>query len=289
MTEMPATTPSATSSIASQLMAAVGNGTLLQRVEEFKNGETVELSGPDWELVDRVDRALLSIGSLSRSAAKQAHERLLEINIASTVVPVNDWASVPTTTLTLTKRQHLPAAARAMQGLGYQFDGEPCDAAWRAYSETYPEAVFLAPGDVLRVVLTWPRPRAAGLVWKFRPSMDDLAVSLPVAAWPAYGALKIGRLVNDRLRRRHRAPALGPYLATPLALIQPVLDLASPQSGELVVDLGCGDGRVLIDAAKRHGSRGRGIEYLPELADRARRNVEAAGLRPDSDRDRRCI
>ena len=71
---------------------------------------------------------------------------------------------------------------------------------------------------------------------------------------------------------------LGLFLSTPQRLIGPVLDLAQPTSSDLLVDLGCGDGRVLIEAVRLHGCRARGVEIDPELAAAARRNVERAGL-----------
>ncbi len=71
---------------------------------------------------------------------------------------------------------------------------------------------------------------------------------------------------------------LGIFLATPPGLIHPVLDLARPSAEDLVLDLGCGDGRVLIAAAQRYRCRARGIEIDPALVSEARSAVAAAGL-----------
>ncbi|HZL90407.1 MAG TPA: class I SAM-dependent methyltransferase, partial [Pirellulaceae bacterium] len=47
---------------------------------------------------------------------------------------------------------------------------------------------------------------------------------------------------------------------------------------DVVFDLGCGDGRIVITAAKRYGCRGVGFEYDPKIAELARANVEKAGV-----------
>ncbi|MEZ5215177.1 MAG: amino acid adenylation domain-containing protein [Ilumatobacteraceae bacterium] len=92
----------------------------------------------------------------------------------------------------------------------------------------------------------------------------------------------------DQLRRRvmpgrrHETGLgadLGPFLATPWEMIIEVIGLARPAPDETVIDLGCGDGRVLIDAARRTGIRGVGYERDAELVERARAAVAAAGLR----------
>jgi len=55
-----------------------------------------------------------------------------------------------------------------------------------------------------------------------------------------------------------------------------MLELADLRSGELVVDLGCGDGRIVITAAHEYAARGYGVEIDPRLVAVARRR--AAGL-----------
>lgn len=63
---------------------------------------------------------------------------------------------------------------------------------------------------------------------------------------------------------------------------QPVIDSALRElqltTADVFYDLGCGDGRVVIEAAKRYGCRAVGIELDPQLAKTARDAVRAAGL-----------
>lgn len=64
---------------------------------------------------------------------------------------------------------------------------------------------------------------------------------------------------------------------TPHELVEEMLDQMRLRPDDVLGDLGCGDGRILLAAARR-GIRGIGIELDPVRADLARKNVEAAGL-----------
>jgi SAM-dependent methyltransferase len=68
------------------------------------------------------------------------------------------------------------------------------------------------------------------------------------------------------------------WLPTPDELMHRLFDAAAISAKDLVYDLGAGDGRVAIAAARRHGARAVGIEYDGRLARHAQRNVERAGL-----------
>lgn len=54
-----------------------------------------------------------------------------------------------------------------------------------------------------------------------------------------------------------------PWVITPELTIDRMLDLAELKEGEMLVDLGAGDGRILIAAAKKYGIAGRGVEIDP--------------------------
>jgi SAM-dependent methyltransferase len=71
---------------------------------------------------------------------------------------------------------------------------------------------------------------------------------------------------------------LGIFLGTPPALIKPLLEFGGLKPGQLVADIGCGDGRVLIEAARTFGCSAVGYETDPDLAARARDNARAAGV-----------
>jgi SAM-dependent methyltransferase len=68
------------------------------------------------------------------------------------------------------------------------------------------------------------------------------------------------------------------WMPTSDPLVQAMLDMAGVNSNDVVYDLGAGDGRIAIEAARVYGARAVGIEYNPKLADFARQNVKQAGL-----------
>jgi SAM-dependent methyltransferase len=67
------------------------------------------------------------------------------------------------------------------------------------------------------------------------------------------------------------------WLPTPQGVVDKMLDIARVGAGDFVMDLGSGDGRTVITAAKR-GARAMGIEYNPDMVEYARRNAEKAGV-----------
>jgi len=72
-----------------------------------------------------------------------------------------------------------------------------------------------------------------------------------------------------------------PYVPTPETVVEGMLDMAGLQSGERLVDLGSGDGRITIAAAKR-GAQALGVEINPRLVSRARMNAEMAGQKDNA-------
>jgi len=68
-----------------------------------------------------------------------------------------------------------------------------------------------------------------------------------------------------------------PYVATPDEVVASMLSLAGVHKGDVVYDLGCGDGRIVI-AAARLGARGVGIDINPDRIRDARLNAKQAGV-----------
>jgi precorrin-6B methylase 2 len=66
------------------------------------------------------------------------------------------------------------------------------------------------------------------------------------------------------------------YVPTPAHVVRRLLRLARVQPGELVYDLGCGDGRIVIAAARQCGARAIGFDIQPERVEAARANVRKA-------------
>ena len=69
-----------------------------------------------------------------------------------------------------------------------------------------------------------------------------------------------------------------PFVPTPIEVVDKMLELAEVKKGDVVYDLGSGDGRIVIRAAKKYGVRAIGIEMDRLLLDKARKDAKAAGV-----------
>jgi ribosomal protein L11 methylase PrmA len=78
--------------------------------------------------------------------------------------------------------------------------------------------------------------------------------------------------------KRPDAPLLAPYVPTPQDVVDRMLTLASVGKNDTVYDLGCGDGRIPITAARRFGARGVGVDIDPQRIKEANANAAAAGV-----------
>ena len=69
-----------------------------------------------------------------------------------------------------------------------------------------------------------------------------------------------------------------PFVTTPQNVVDAMLDLARMQRGDRLLDLGSGDGRIVITAAKRFGVPGMGVDIDPRLVQMARANAVREGV-----------
>jgi len=73
-------------------------------------------------------------------------------------------------------------------------------------------------------------------------------------------------------------PTLAPYVPTPQDVVERMLGLAGVGKSDVVVDLGSGDGRLVITAAKQFGARGIGVDIDPARIAEGRANAKQAGV-----------
>jgi len=69
-----------------------------------------------------------------------------------------------------------------------------------------------------------------------------------------------------------------PFITTPEEVVERMLELAGTRAEDTVLDLGSGDGRIVIAAAQKFGARGMGIELDATLVERSRENARRAGV-----------
>jgi predicted RNA methylase len=72
--------------------------------------------------------------------------------------------------------------------------------------------------------------------------------------------------------------SLAPYVPTPQEVVDKMLQVAGLKKDEMVYDLGCGDGRIIITAAQRFGARSTGVELDPELHKRTTERIRELKL-----------
>src|SRR3990172_652168 len=69
-----------------------------------------------------------------------------------------------------------------------------------------------------------------------------------------------------------------PYVQSPRIVVETMLKMAQVRASDFLIDLGSGDGRIVITAAKEYGARGFGVDYDPRLVRLATKNAEEAGV-----------
>lgn len=74
------------------------------------------------------------------------------------------------------------------------------------------------------------------------------------------------------------ASSLAPYVPTPQDVVDRMLALAQVTKDDVVYDLGCGDGRIVVTAARQFGARGVGVDINPERIKESEANAKAAGV-----------
>jgi hypothetical protein len=93
------------------------------------------------------------------------------------------------------------------------------------------------------------------------------AFALPVAAQQQNYEPQVGQAGKDVI-----------WVPTPDEVVERMLRMAQVTPNDYVIDLGAGDGKIAIAAAKKFGAKSLGIEYNPEMAKHAQKNVEKAGV-----------
>jgi hypothetical protein len=147
---------------------------------------------------------------------------------------------------------------------------------YRIYPAGKPEAAEgreIAPGAVDRF------PTAAALEIEFNTGAKDVVYSLDPGS-PYSFRYDEGKVIDLFLGSHGRTDAvdLAPWVPTPPPVVDRMLELASVTGRDVLFDIGCGDGRIVITAARRYGSRGVGIDIDKAMIRDSERNAAAAGV-----------
>jgi len=147
---------------------------------------------------------------------------------------------------------------------------------YRIYPAGKPESLEtkeIGPGAVDRF-------RTAGaLEIEFSTGQKDVVYSLDPGS-PYSFRYDEGTTVDLFLGSHGRADAadLAPWVPTPQPVVDRMLELAAVTDKDLLYDIGCGDGRIVITAARRYGTRGVGIDIDPEMIALSEKNAAEAGV-----------
>ena len=82
----------------------------------------------------------------------------------------------------------------------------------------------------------------------------------------------------NQLDSQPRDHELAPYIPTPQEVVDRMLELAEVTASDVVYDLGSGDGRIPITAAKKYGARGVGIDFDPQRIAESNANARREGV-----------
>jgi SAM-dependent methyltransferase len=104
----------------------------------------------------------------------------------------------------------------------------------------------------------------------------------PLVALTAVGLACLGSLsllaAQAAPPKRPDAPNLAPFVPTPQEVVERMLTLAKVGKDDVVYDLGCGDGRIVITAAQKFGARGVGVDIDPVRIAESNANAKIAGV-----------
>jgi precorrin-6B methylase 2 len=119
---------------------------------------------------------------------------------------------------------------------------------------------------------TWKAAFGVALLGMGALGLSALAQDQDESAAPLYVPYNLGR--SDLPEK----PPDVPYVPTPQQVVDDMLELAGVKKGDVLYDLGSGDGRIVVTAAQRYGVPGVGIDINPERIGEAEANARAAGV-----------
>jgi SAM-dependent methyltransferase len=94
-----------------------------------------------------------------------------------------------------------------------------------------------------------------------------------VSSWHGRGIVSPAQAQDDNESKK-----IVPYVPTPQEVVDRMLELAQVKKGDVVYDLGSGDGRIVVTAAKKYGVKAIGYEIDPQRIKESHENIKKAGV-----------
>jgi hypothetical protein len=133
-------------------------------------------------------------------------------------------------------------------------------------------------GDALAIDARGPAPQLATIAVSWWGNWDTVDPLGPTLTGALEALKEMGPLPLPWSVRAGHLPDIG-FVPMPHGMVRPLLETAGLKPGEMVYDLGCGDGRIVIAAARHFGAQGIGFDLNIDLVQVARANAAAAGVR----------
>lgn len=105
-----------------------------------------------------------------------------------------------------------------------------------------------------------------------------LLLAVAVLALAVFAAPPVAAVLRAQSQAIPAPASLAPYVPTPEDVVDRMLQLARVTKDDVVYDLGCGDGRIVVAAAKKYGARGVGVDIDPQRIAESEANARKAGV-----------
>ena len=248
--------------VSARVMRAIHEHRLGEVAGEWLADGAPALSDADRRLLESAHQACADIHEQLVVEGQAMAERLRASNVpctfdSSTAVPRHPQYHELTLDI---GAEHLATASQVAAAVGYWHPLLDDTRAWAELPHTRTSVVLKRPDDrMTRIALRWRR--APGVVARLRSGLNRLRQRLLPGGAPQ---------PSER--------SLGGFIGTPRPLLPELFAFANLTRDDVLLDLGCGDGRVLVEAAERIGCRGLGLENDPRIQTLAAAAVAGRGL-----------
>jgi len=247
------------------LVAAIADKNLRNVLDDLSD----DLSLSDWER-NKIHKAKAAVKEIDGDVKREI-SRLSGLFLDNNIRIATIQAAAPENilhfiTLTISSTD-IESSIALLETIGYEPKPRYDPELWKRYTLFFDNHSFQSDdGREFRVQLYWDKPKGliAKIPKRLRPQVDDLAaVSLPIRFISVYSLVKLIRRIFGN--KQSSTPSLGPFLGTPNGLIPDLLEFSGLQNGQRIVDIGCGDGRILLRAAALFDCDAIGYETDPAL------------------------
>ncbi len=250
-----------------RIATAIHDKDLADVINAILASDVSELTAEQVDMLRRADTACNNIRDLCHQASGELCDQFDRAGIGYQIDEQELNASqIHQFSISLQDRNPTQAMSIARQ-LGYHPAATLSGAEWEIFWRSNDGTVLTRTDDVtMRLRLRWPQSNRTAWQAPFWPNLDDAAlVPLPTSLWRLVFALRPIAILARRLGTPRRKTSIGEFLGTPVDLVPQLLAFADLKATDVVYDLGCGDGRILVEAARRYGCRAVGYELDKSL------------------------